>query len=130
MTGRPLRVECLAELRDIDLDGVRGGLGRLLAPEIVDQPIDGNDLAEVEDEVGEEGSRLRASELEGQVSEPDVERAEQPKLEPRPVCRPCPQEVVYLGEPHMRSLEALQGSGFLTRGAPRTGRPTTSLSGR
>ena len=41
----PSRVERLSQLRDVDLDGVPGGPGRLLAPEIVDQAVGRDDLA-------------------------------------------------------------------------------------
>ena len=50
--------ERLTELRDVDLDGVRGRLRRIARPERLDEPVDGDDPSRLEREDGEEGARL------------------------------------------------------------------------
>ena len=56
------RAERLTELRDVDLDGVRGRLRRLARPERLDEPVDGDDASRLEREDGEEGARLLPAE--------------------------------------------------------------------
>ena len=53
--------EHLAELRDVDLDGVRGRLRRIARPERLDEPVDGDDASRLEREDGEERARLLAA---------------------------------------------------------------------
>ena len=48
----------LAKSRDVDAQCGGGVLGRVLAPELVDQPVSGNDLVRVEEENGEKRTRL------------------------------------------------------------------------
>ena len=50
----------LAKSRDVDPQRGGGALGRVLAPELVDQPVSGNDLVGVEEEHGEKRTRLAA----------------------------------------------------------------------
>ena len=57
--------ERLAELRDVDLDGVRGRLGRIAGPERLDEPVDGDDASRLEREHGEERARLLPAERDG-----------------------------------------------------------------
>ena len=59
------RPERLAELRHVDLDGVRGGLGRLSRPEALDEAVDGDDATDVEREDGEQCARLWPAEPDG-----------------------------------------------------------------
>src|SRR5262245_51889040 len=57
-----------------------GGGWWLTAPEIVDEPIAREDLAGVEDENGEQGALLPASEREGFTALDDLERTEYAEL--------------------------------------------------
>ena len=52
------RAERLTELRDVDLDRVRGRLRRIAGPERLDEPVDGDDASRLERKDGEEGARL------------------------------------------------------------------------
>ena len=74
--------EHLAELRDVDLDHVRRGLGRPLAPEVVDQPVDGDELVRAQEQHREERPLLRASEGELTLRIDGLERPEEPELHP------------------------------------------------
>ena len=66
-TGRGKR---LAQLRDVDLQHLRRGRRRLLAPDTVDEPVGRHRLAGVEREQGEERARLAGA--EGDLSPPDA----------------------------------------------------------
>src|SRR5205807_6395651 len=50
----PLRAERLPELRDVDLERLRRAARRLLAPELVDEPLGRHDAVPVEEEKREE----------------------------------------------------------------------------
>src|SRR5262249_1499755 len=76
--------ERLAELRDVDLDGVRGRLRGVVAPEVVDEAVARDDAAEIEREVGEERARLRAAERDRDAARARLDRAEQEELELEP----------------------------------------------
>ncbi len=58
------RLERLAQIRDVDLDRVIRRAWRRLTPEQLDQPFDGDDLADVEQQDGEQGALLRRAELD------------------------------------------------------------------
>jgi hypothetical protein len=75
------RRELPPQLRDVHLDGVPGRSRRMLTPEIVDQPVDRDDLAEMEREVGDEHLRFGAAEAQGLAVPSNLERAEQQDLE-------------------------------------------------
>jgi hypothetical protein len=104
--ARPVWRERLSELRDVHLDGMHGCFRSLLAPEIVDQAVNRNGLAQMKEEVGEKRTRLGAAKPDDPASAANLERAEQPKLELRPARLSCPQEVVHLAEPLLRSSSA------------------------
>ena len=55
------RLERLAQVRDVDLDRMRRRPRRTVAPQQVDQPVDGDDLAEVEHQDGEQRPLLRGA---------------------------------------------------------------------
>ena len=59
------RPERLAELRHVDLDGVRCGLGRFSRPEALDEAVDGDDATDVEREDREQRARLGPAESDG-----------------------------------------------------------------
>src|SRR5262249_59602315 len=54
----PLGGDRLAKLRDVDLERLRRRLGRVVAPERVDQLRDGNDAVPVQQQQGEQRARL------------------------------------------------------------------------
>ena len=58
-----------------------GRIGRVLAPEVVDQTVDRDRLAEMEGEVGEERAHLGAAELEQLTVSIDLERSEETNVE-------------------------------------------------
>ena len=58
----PVLRERLAQLGDVDLHALGGGRGRPLAPELVDQPVAGDDLVRVEQENREQRLLLPATE--------------------------------------------------------------------
>ena len=73
--------ERLPQLRDVHLHRVRRRIGRVPGPQRLDEPVDGDDAAEVEGEHREERARLRAAERDGLAVPRRLERPEQPKLE-------------------------------------------------
>ena len=83
---RPLRhdhpgvAECLAELRHVHLDAVRGRARRLAAPELVDQAVDGDRLVRVQEEDREQRTLLRSPEWEELVPFAGLERSEDAEL--------------------------------------------------
>ncbi len=70
----------LAQSRDVDAQRSGGVLGRVLAPELVDQPVGGNDLVRVEEEHGEKRTRLEAAEGDLAAFVPHLERSQDPEL--------------------------------------------------
>ena len=90
------RPERLAELRDVDLDGVRRRLGRLAGPERLDEPVDGDDAAGLEREHREQRARLRPSEGDGRAVPLRLDRAEEPYVE---LWGACPARSVHASSP-------------------------------
>ena len=74
---RPERLQDAAEPRNVALDGVRRGGRRVVLPELVDEPFDGDDLAGAQDEEGEHGSLLPAADRERAVADPNLDRPEE-----------------------------------------------------
>ena len=58
----PACAERLAQLRDAYLERGRPGFRRLIAPELVDQAVAGDDLVRVQEEEREQGPLLRSTE--------------------------------------------------------------------
>ena len=69
-----------AQSRDVDAQCGGGSLGRVLAPELVDQPVGGNDLVGMEEEQGEEGTWLGAAQGYLAAVVPRLERSQDPEL--------------------------------------------------
>jgi hypothetical protein len=59
-----------------------GVLWRVVLPERVDQPVDGDGLVRLQEECGEERALLRAAQFERLPVGDDLQRAEDPKLQP------------------------------------------------
>ncbi len=76
----------LAQSRDVDAQRSGGVLRRVLAPELVDQPVGGNDLVRVEEENGEKRTRLGPAQGDLAFSVPHLERSQDPELH-LPPCR-------------------------------------------
>ena len=70
----------LAKSRDVDPQCRRRALGRVLAPELVDQPISGNHLVRVEQEDGKQRTRLAAGQRNLAAPVPHLERSQDPEL--------------------------------------------------
>jgi hypothetical protein len=75
--------ERLAKLRDADAERRRAGRGRLLAPELVDQPVARDDLVRVEQEHREQRPLPRSRERKRATALEHLERTQDPKLHVR-----------------------------------------------
>ena len=73
--------ERLAKVGDVALQDVRRCLGRVVAPELVDQPVAGDNLAGMREQNGEHGALARAAERNRLAAHPRLERAEDPELQ-------------------------------------------------
>ena len=86
VAGRPGRQHVvrqrLAQPRDVDPQRRGGALRRVRAPELVDQPVGGNDLVRVKEEQGEQRARLRSAQGNLAASVPHLERPQDPELHP------------------------------------------------
>jgi hypothetical protein len=71
-----LRTEHLPELRDEVLERADGSLWRFVAPELVDEPIGGDDLARAQCEEREQGALLLAAHVEDATVDVYLEWAE------------------------------------------------------
>ena len=76
-----LRAEDLAEPRDVDLHGLGGGRGRALPPEGVDDPVHGDRLTAVDQEVREDRALARTSQPDWLIPLENLQRAEDPELD-------------------------------------------------
>ena len=85
--------ERLTELRDIDLDCMRGRLGWIARPERLDEPVDGDDTCRLEREDGEESARLLPAKRWGDAVPLDLDRTEQTQLD---MWGACPARSVHL----------------------------------
>ena len=65
-----------AQLGDEVLQRTDGGLGRLLAPELVDEPVGRHDFARAQREEREQGTLLLTAHFEGATVDADLERPE------------------------------------------------------
>lgn len=73
---RPAIVEYAAELQDVVLNDLRGRRRRLLAPELVDDPVGRERLVAMEEEQGEQGALLAAPKRDLPFTLANGERAE------------------------------------------------------
>ncbi|BBY83498.1 hypothetical protein MPUL_46560 [Mycolicibacterium pulveris] len=64
----------------MSLQGFRGGAGRLVAPQQLEEHVCGHDRAAVQSEHREDGARLRARDGHRQAVLPDLERTQNPQL--------------------------------------------------
>ena len=87
-----VRPERLSELRHRVLERRRGSRRRALTPEVRDQALTGNNLADVHGEDGEHGALSLSAELESPLAVPNLEWTKDPKLEHAlfvtPFCQP------------------------------------------
>ena len=72
----PLSAEQFSQLRDVDLQRLLRGLGWLILPKRVDQPVARDDAIHIEQQRGEEHALLRAAQLEAAPVLDYLERAE------------------------------------------------------
>src|SRR5438034_7569243 len=79
---RPLRLEQLPELRDVDLERLCRGRRRPLAPEPVDQALARERLVRMQQEERQERPLLRAAHPQRAAFAKHLQRSEQPKLHP------------------------------------------------
>jgi hypothetical protein len=70
----------LSKSRDVDPQCLGGSLRRALAPQLVDQPVGGNDLVGVEKEHGEKRTRLAPAHGNLAAFVPHLERSQDPAL--------------------------------------------------
>ena len=76
---RPGR-EQLAQPRHVDVQGLHRRLGRLLAPELVDQPVAGEHLVRVHEQQRQQRALLRARERQRPVAVANLQRSQDPEL--------------------------------------------------
>ena len=81
-------LEGLAQLRDVDLDGVGGGARRIVAPQQVDQPVGRDDFSGVQQQDREQGSLLRRPKVRGDSLGDGFEGTENPELHRCPSSTP------------------------------------------
>ena len=78
VAGRPgqqsLRGQQLAQPRDVDLQALHRGLGRLVAPELVDQTVAREDVVRVHEQQREQRALLGARERQRPLPVMDLER--------------------------------------------------------
>jgi hypothetical protein len=67
-----------------DLERVRRGLGRILAPEPVDKMLTSHDLVRTKEEKGEQGALATAGQRHGFGVPQDLEGSEDPETERHP----------------------------------------------
>jgi hypothetical protein len=73
----------LAQLVDVALDRVRGRLGRVAAPQLVDQPVARNDLVRAGEEDGQQRALAGAAKGERAAVDTGLERTEDAVLNDR-----------------------------------------------
>jgi len=71
------------QLRDVRLQGVRGGLRRVLSPQLVDQAIGGYDLVGPDEQERQQGSPFGSSERKWPTVGPHFEWSENRELQHR-----------------------------------------------
>src|SRR5262245_25052630 len=108
--------EQLSELGDVDLERVPGGVGRLLAPERVDQLVAGDDLARAEEEGREQGAALLAADLDRRTLDRGRQRPQQPEM--RLHCGVLPRFQAGFSVPSARSFSLLVVDASRGMGAP------------
>ena len=80
--GRPVRLEKRAKTGDVTLDRVSGRGRRVLTPDVVDQPLDRNDLVRMQEQHGKHGALLRSSKRDRDPVDADLQGPEDEELEP------------------------------------------------
>src|SRR5262245_39515909 len=75
-----LRTQMLTQPRNVDLESLGGRSGRVPSPELLDQPVCGDDLVRMEEHEREQGTLVAASEPDGTVIVDDLQRPENPEL--------------------------------------------------
>ena len=90
-------LEGLAQLRDVDLDGVGGRARRIVAPQQVDQPVSRDDFSGVQQEDREQGSLLRRPKVRGDSLGDGFEGTENPELQIDAPLRPPEYARVCVG---------------------------------
>ena len=81
MRANPFGAERFAQAGDVDLKRLPRGLGRALAPELVDQAVGSDDLVGVEEQDRQRRSLLAGAERDRAVAvRPNLERPEDPEL--------------------------------------------------
>ncbi len=71
-----VRAEHLPQLGDKVLQRTHGSLGRLVAPELIDEPIRRDDLAGAQRKEREQGTLLLTAHFEAATVDPHLERPE------------------------------------------------------
>jgi len=77
-SGDQIGAERFPELRNVDLDGMRRGVGHLTRPQGLDEAVDGDDVAGLECEHRQERAGLRPSQDDGTAASRRLERPEEP----------------------------------------------------
>ena len=80
LVGSSRRFKRASELRDVDLDDVVGRRRRVVAPQELGEPFEGDDVVGLDEQDGEERALLGAAEGERLVATRHLEGAEDPEL--------------------------------------------------
>ena len=78
---QPIGPKSLAQLRDIALKRLRRGFRRLLAPEVVDQPVDGDHAVSVQQQDREQRARLCRRQRDRLSVDESFDRPEEAKFQ-------------------------------------------------
>jgi hypothetical protein len=82
---RLVRRKGLAQPRDLDVEAVSGGPGRSIGPERVDEPVSRDDFVRVEEQEGQEGAGLRATQRERAAVPEGFDRPQNAELRKYPL---------------------------------------------
>ena len=76
------RAECFAEPRDVSVQRVPRRVGWSLAPDLVDDAVGGDDVVRIQEQEGEQGTRLPTRQVEPLSVLPCFERPQDPEVQP------------------------------------------------
>ena len=93
LAPRPARLQHVAEPRDVEGDRLGPALGRLVSPQLIDDPVRGDDTVGVDEEEGENSQLAAGGDREPPAVLEDLDRAQDAELHRHPP----PQRAAMLG---------------------------------
>jgi hypothetical protein len=73
-----IRAQSLAETRDVDVEGMAGGLGLVTRPEILNEAVGGDQPARAHQQAGQEHAQARCTKVDRATSLEDLHWSEDP----------------------------------------------------